>query len=326
MRNILIVTGALLALGGCAQSAGLPNGTPPPEPTSFAHAGAGSPTLYVVNNMSNSVAVFAASAKGNAKPLGIISGSTTLLAAPINVAAASGLVYVSNLGTSIITEYKAGSRGNVAPVATISCGGLATPDGMAIDHTGTLYVANLQGNSISIFPRGTNGCASNAQAIAGTRTKLSTPASLLIVGSRLYVGNNGDSSIRAYALSARGNVAPLATIHGFNTGLVYPVGLAADAAGNLYVADDSAQSIFVFAAGANGNVAPLRTIVGSSTQLDSPSGIAMLPGGVFTVTNAKGNGLATFAQAATGNAKPMRQIAGAATHLDFPIGIALVTR
>jgi len=116
------------------------------------------------------------------------------------------------------TKRMAGSNGNVAPVATISCGGLNLPDGAAVDSLGNLYVANLQGDSISIFPSRANGCV-KASHIRGRRTQLSHPAGAMISGSQLFITNTGTHSITVYPTSARGDVRPSRKIEGSNTGL-----------------------------------------------------------------------------------------------------------
>ena len=80
---------------------------------------------------------------------------------------------------------------------------------------------------------------------------------------------------REYAVSSTGNVAPVRTIIGSNTGLTGADGILVDKSGDLYVANctgcfqssGSADSIFEFAPGANGNVAPIRSITGSNTNL-----------------------------------------------------------
>jgi sugar lactone lactonase YvrE len=220
-----------------------------------------------------------------------------------------------------VTKYAAGASGNAAPIAVITCGGLNLPDGVATDSASNVYVANLQGGSISIFRPDANGCAKAAHII-GRRTKLSRPSALMISGSTIFVGNLNSHAITEYPASARGNVAPSAQIIGASTMLVNPVGIASDAKHNLYVTDDSAQAIFVFAAGANGNVAPIRTIQGSNTQLNGPSGIVVTGRGI-TVTNPASNSIATFPLMANGNVAPTRVIQGSATQLNFPIGLAI---
>jgi sugar lactone lactonase YvrE len=87
---------------------------------------------------------------------------------------------------------------------------------------------------------------------------------------KIYVTSVTADAVTVYAAGATGNVAPIATISGANTGLQAPTGIAVDAAGNIYVGDENTNVVSVFAPGANGNVAPIRTIAGAATGLSAP--------------------------------------------------------
>ena len=213
MKFAAFVTGALL-LTACTQGPG-PLPAPPAGPaTQFLREGpdSHSQVLYTVNNSANSVTEYLAKATGNVSPRATIAGSSTQLNTPINIAVAAGKIYVTNLTANLLTKYGASSNGNVAPTAAITCGGLNFPDGVALDSTGNIFVANLQGNSISIFKPRANGCVKRANHIAGTKTMLSRPSGLLISGSTLFASNINAHSITEYAVSARGNVSPTAEI------------------------------------------------------------------------------------------------------------------
>ena len=87
------------------------------------------------------------------------------------------------------------------------------------------------------------------------------------MSSKIYVTNASypTGSVTVYTKHADGNVAPVQTISGSNTGLVEPAGIAVDNAGKFYVSDvfgargkseggPSQQGVvFVFAAKADGN-------------------------------------------------------------------------
>ncbi len=63
--------------------------------------------------------------------------------------------------------------------------------------------------------------------------------------------------------------SPTTIISGDATGLVGPVGVSLDGAGNIYVTDDANNSVTVFAADATGNATPTRVISGNATGLVS---------------------------------------------------------
>ena len=84
---------------------------------------AGKP-LYVVNQPSNSITVYAAGASGNATPVATIAGGNTGLNTPTGIALdGAGNIYVANelgFSSNSITVYAAGASGNATPTATIS--------------------------------------------------------------------------------------------------------------------------------------------------------------------------------------------------------------
>ena len=79
-----------------------------------------------------------------------------------------------------------------------------------------------------------------------------------------------------YAAGTTGNVAPIRTIAGTNTGFQRPWGVAVDSFGVLHVSDQTASAVFDFPPGANGNVAPSNTLTGpaGSFGFNGPLGIA----------------------------------------------------
>ena len=95
----------------------------------------------------------------------------------------------------------------------------------------------------------------------------------------MYVANyNGaGNDVTVYAAGASGNVAPIATIGGSNTGIGPAQAIAVDKSGNLYVSGSAfdgyrtRSALLMFSAGANGNVPPDAVIVGSDTELDATS-------------------------------------------------------
>jgi hypothetical protein len=246
--------------------------------------------FYVANSGNNSIIIYAAGDSCNATPARTISGSNTGLDAPSFIALdAAGRLYVSNAGNTI-TVYAAGATGNATPTATIAGSDTGFTGGIALDAAGQLYVANSLNCDFS---------------------------------------DCHDASITVYAAGATGNPTPTATIHGSNTGLYDPSGIALDGAGRLYVANG--QSITVYAAGATGNATPIATIQGTNTGLYYPAGIALDATGRLYVANPVGpllpscgpGSIAVYAAGANGNATPIATIEGSNTGLNTPAGIAL---
>jgi streptogramin lyase len=149
----------------------------------------------------------------------------------------------------------------------------------------------------------------------------------LDASGRIWVVNQNAPNVEAFAPGSSGNVAPVVTIAGANTGMTLspnarPGYLALDSAGNIYVSIFAVNTISVFAANASGNVAPIRSIVGASTTLTEPLGVLVGPTGILYVANFQGASITVYAPGATGNAAPTATISGALTGFNQPIGVS----
>ncbi len=241
-----------------------------------------------------SVLVYAAGATSTDSPVQIIEGSKTKLSYAEDIAVdAKANMYVANYGTSDgkgwVTVYAAGATGNVPPIRTI----------------------------------------------IGARTGLDRPFGIALDprNGDIYVANGfgGPSqmgTVTIYAPNANGNVAPIGTIAGTNTGLAEPVGLVLDAGGNIYVPNPGVNSrilsrVTIYTAGSVGNVKPARTIEGSHTELSLPDYVALDSSSNIYVDGGSKNRVTVYAAGANGNVAPIRTIAGSKTRLDGPSGLAL---
>jgi hypothetical protein len=139
----------------------------------------------------------------------------------------------------------------------------------------------------------------------------------------VYVANDGDSVINAFALGATGNTAPVATIAGPATTLAAPTGLALDQTGRLYVANSQADAIDVFGPGASGNVAPIRVLSGSQTNLTDPYGVALDAQGDLYVADEPADTITVYPPGAGGDQAPIRTITGSATGLGAPEAVTV---
>ncbi len=210
---------------------------------------------------------------------------------------------------------------------------LNDPRGVAIDHHGRVWVANLGGNSILAFAPPTGGGivdAKPAVTISGAKTGLSSPIAIALTQKgNAWVANQGTSTITEYAAGSHGNVAPIRTIAGSNTQLADLSGIAASPDGTrVWVSEyrmrkgPAPPSLVEFSGTAHGNAKPINVISGLDTQLNKPGGVAVGVAGNDPIAVDENldhpSALLSFAPGAHGDSKPAEEVSGENTGLSQP--------
>jgi Beta-propeller repeat/NHL repeat len=205
--------------------------------------------IYVSNESPSSVSngsitVYTAGSNGNVTPSATIVAANTGSGTfdPMGIALdPSGNIYVPSVaavGHSIsyaVDVLPSGSNGTVTPSSVIV--GLQTqleqPSGIALDSQRNIYVTNRATNSVTVFAAGSSGNVAPTSVISGSNTGLTSPIGVGVDSSgNIYVVNSantggGDAgSVTVYSAGSNGNVAPIQTISGGDTGLFTPSGLA----------------------------------------------------------------------------------------------------
>ena len=256
-------------------------------------------------------------------------------------------LYIANPAANSVSVYAAGSTGFANPQRTIKGRrtGLDAPAALAVDADGDVYVANEAGESVTVYGPTAAGDAAPVQSISGSSTGLSNPQSIAVdVSGNIYVLGITDlcnvtcGSVTVFAAGSNGNVAPIRTITGSNTGMngpLTPEGLALDTGGNVYVLSDAccfgdpAPTVTTYAAGSNGNVAPIATLTGVYTKMQTVTSVALDAAANIYVANQNLNdpycrGTVTVYPAdSNGDVSPTQIISGGKTQLCAPIGIAV---
>jgi hypothetical protein len=297
--------------------------------------------IYVANSFVGSggnISIYpAGSYATGVPPTSTIAGPDTQLSNPRGVAVDShGEIFALNFEN--VTRYPAGSSGDASidGFFSVESDDFSTMTGLAVNPAGKLYVTvgaaeKCHNNSchktsdgeLVVWPPGSNGNGKPSAVISGPNTGIASPSAVAVDRSGyMYVTNegsakcsrycgclpNGSGSVTVYAPGSDGDVPPIATIGGANTGLKYPYGITLDSAGNPYVLNATGIEYFcvyinqneptairdgvptirhvrtgnpllIFAAGSNGDVAPVASIGGPFSGLFNPEGIAIGPTG-----------------------------------------------
>jgi sugar lactone lactonase YvrE len=261
--------------------------------------------IYVANRggertNESSITVYAPHSSGDVKPIARIAGPSTGLEDPCIAVDPNGKIYAGNTNDSV-TVYSPGSDGNVRPLATIvgpdqgDKTELFHPDGIALDSSGNVYVANAYKWSrsdsgeevrpqVTVYRANSDGNVKPVALFAvdgGLGVAVDAKGKIYVANVEMVavfsaLGKEEGKAIRQIYTSAR-------------TGLHDVSGLAVDSKGNIFVAivedpDDSGK-VAVFAAGHYGNVAPKFTIRGEESRLHWPEGIAIDPNEQLHVAN-----------------------------------------
>jgi 6-phosphogluconolactonase (cycloisomerase 2 family) len=246
------------------------------------------------------------------------------------------LAYTPKYPQGAVAVFSAGASGDATPLQYIAGGHttLQTPSDVAVDSSGDLYVADYHNESVSVFASGATGNVAPIRTITGAQTGLASPFGVAIdpVNGNLYVtnregGSSSSGSITFYAPGANGNVAPLGTIQGADTGLANPASPAFDPKGQLYVPNLTGNSITVYRSGVTGDAAPVATIAGAATGLQHPYQVTLDSKlNVYAANFWPPISITVYAADSKGNVKPLRTIAGRKTKLNGPDGVAVDSR
>ena len=198
--------------------------------------------VYVTNNGANSLQIFA---PGSHVPAYNISGAATNLNGPGFVTLdASGDIWVANISGSSVEEFPpitTHPNGNIAPTTIIagSNTGLTSPQGIAFDPSGRLYVAIntpfLQLDEVYVYQSWTAGSNNlgPVSAICGSATGVNNPTGVAINSLGTVYVVNSQTSVAGYitdfAANNIGNLActgpfPNATVSG--PAMLNPAGIA----------------------------------------------------------------------------------------------------
>jgi hypothetical protein len=314
---------ALLGLACLLSTAGLPR------------PAAADTQIFITNSEANLVAVYVRTATGSTPPIRTIQGPATGLNRPEGIALdlQNGEIVVANSNGSSITVYPLSASGDAAPLRTITgpATGLSFPVGLAVDSTNNeIVVANAGSNSVTSYARTASGDAAPLRGLFGIATGLDFPTGLVLDLAHDEIAVTTQEvafdSVRVYARTASGNVAPLRTISGGSTGLNGARGIALDpVADEFLVATNLGLSVTAHPRTANGNVAPTRTLTASAGGF--PAGVAVdsVNNELLVTNNFKGSSaLTAYPLGASGSPPPLRVLNATAASGPSSVGFLAV--
>ncbi len=209
--------------------------------------------LYVANDGSNSIALFAPGVSGNVAPSRTIS---TGIAAPSGIALdAANDIFVSDATTTTMGSIPVYAPGTSSPARTLSnavSDVFSGAPGIAADAAGDVFVPSgppcgtsaglpcAARNAIVVYPAASG---TPSRVIAGAATGLNDPDHVVLDGAgSVYALDDPQSGafVTVYPTSTNGNVAPARTVqlpHGSGGTSITTAGIAAAANGTLYAVD-----------------------------------------------------------------------------------------
>jgi hypothetical protein len=262
---------------------------------------------------------------------GILCSSNTLTLtsslAPYSIA------WSSTAGTTTAT---AGWQANATTVAGSASGSgssaslLNAPNGLYVDASGNLYIADASNNRVQKWaPGATSGTTVAGQGGYGTSAnQLAYPTGVYVDASNnIYIADDNNQRIQEYTYGATTGTTVAGTSSsagGATTQLNSPNGVYVDGSGNIYIADAYNNRLQVWTAGSTSGATVIGGYGSSSTQLAYPTGIFQDANGnnyIADLNNqriqkvAPGSGSATTVAGTTGSA------GGGSTQLSNPTGV-----
>ena len=124
-----------------------------------------------------------------------------------------------------------GGTSPLAPISAITTG-LSSPQCVAVDSTGNIYVANAGNSTVTKY------ASTGGAAILTISSGISNPYGVAVDSTgNIYVANAGGNNVLKYASTGG---AAILTI---SSGISSPRGIAVDSSGNIYVANSSYVSV-----------------------------------------------------------------------------------
>jgi large repetitive protein len=220
----------------------------------FGNAGGGSNSCYAYTYSANNTCTVSVTLAPQSP--GIRLGAVLLEDSSNNVLATA---YLSGTGFGPEAGLLPGSQSNVGS-------GMTSPQGVAADGIGNIFVANTGGGNVLKVPWTGSGYGATETIISG----LSAPGGVAVDGSgNVYVADYHNNRVLMAPWNGSAYGAPVTVGNGFST----PNSVAVDGSGNVYIADEGHNQVVKvpWTGGAFGT----QTTISSGYTGWSPTGVAV---------------------------------------------------
>jgi hypothetical protein len=238
-------------------------------------------TTIAADGVTTSLIEYAPGARGDAKPVRVITGPDTTLTnnSSDTGVGPDGSVYVNGVKHSLnggngIAVFAPNEDGDARPSRLVlgPNGG-----GAAVSPSGLLYVTTAVGTgneaALDVFGPKEHGNEPPEATVEGDLARISTNLTAVDAQGNVYLCRN--AAAIEFAPYQQGNVNPIRQLKGGHTGFSNLQPIAVDGAANVFVAGTNPGRIYRFRPAADGNEAPVAIIAGSKTGAVSPAAIAV---------------------------------------------------
>lgn len=266
-------------------------------------------TQYNAGSHAAQIVEIEALATGNVVPLGAVpmTGRPRGIAIGTKEMVVADVIPTNSLPNQLLL-YIVGSQAPYNEIAGANTQ-LNVPGGVAIDANNNIYVANLQGKSVSKFVLPTP-----SPTPSGSPTPTPTPSP---TPKPTPTGSASPSPTPSPSATPL-NLTPTFTIQGSKTGVTLPTSVTVDGKNAIYISDQGnplggvRPAILIFAPQSKRGVvdtAPIRKIVGAATLLNAPTDVKVDASGNIYVADSTKSGAGViyeYAATANGNIAPMQ--------------------
>jgi sugar lactone lactonase YvrE len=229
------------------------------------------------------------------------------------------------LGNSFLTGTGTGPQisypANAGAVPSQLGSGFTTPQGIAVDGMGNVYVADAASNKVNELIA-VGGFVPASPTIVTLGSGFSAPSGVAVDGAgNVYVADTGNNFVKE--LIAVGGAVPATnpTVILVGSGYSAPTGVAVDGSGNVYVADSNNNAIEEVVA-VNGVIPTGATPVTLSAAFSIPTGVAVDAGGNVYVADSNNSAVKEMV-AVSGSIPASPTIKSIGSGFLMPYGIAL---